>query len=329
MINFILNDYGQTGVFYKGVNPPASGDLIWHEVDAQGNHVAWKEEIAPGNWQKINNTVILNVLNSFSTTAGLSANQGRILFGLITDNTDDIDTLSQSLANYQLLSQKNQPNGYPGLNQFGFIDPNQIDIDGFVPQGKWDASSGNPPSLAPQVGWIWNIVAGGNTLLNGIDDWEVGDHIYWSVNGWEKRPKADFNVYNDMDQTDPGFVLDARLGPIIQDAIDTLIQDVNNNASAINALTNLVAALQAANTALTNSLATKQDIIKRLPPGQVQNQRFTHQDLTGTQYGQLEVFVNGVNYHVPGFFSKVQGDDFITIPGEGDGAHVSVKIYPI
>lgn len=328
MAVFALNDYGQVGVFYKGVNPPASGDLIWHQVDAQGNHIAWKEKVN-GVWKKINDTVILDVLNSFDANAALSANQGRILRALITVNENAILALNQGLADYVHQNQRNIPGGFAGLGPNGKIDPALLDLDGLVPVDVWNASAGYAPDANPQEKEYWIVNVAGNYNLGGINTWQIGDRALFLRGTWNRIPASPTNNYNALDQVNAGFTLDARQGKVLRDLITALGVDVNDNASAINSLVNLVSNLQAANTALTNALATKQPLIKRLPPGTIQNEKFTHADLAGIQYGQLEVVVGGMQLIEAGDFTKTPADNFIAIPGALDGTTIQVKIYPL
>lgn len=328
MAVFALNDYGQVGVFYKGVNPPASGDLIWHQVDAQGNHIAWKEKVN-GVWKKINDTVILDVLNSFDANAALSANQGRILRALITVNENAILALNQGLADYVHQNQRNIPGGFAGLGPNGKIDPALLDLDGLVPVDVWNASAGYAPDANPQEKEYWIVNVAGNYNLGGINTWQIGDRALFLRGAWNRIPASPTNNYNALDQVNAGFTLDARQGKVLRDLITALEVDVNDNASAINSLVNLVSNLQAANTVLTNALATKQGLIKRLPPGTIQNEKFIHADLAGVQYGQLEVVVGGMMLIEAGDFTKTPADNFIAIPGALDGTTIQVKIYPL
>ncbi len=323
------NVKGQVGVYYTGVNPPSNTSLFWKQVDLFGTFLFWKE-YRNGNWEPIGNVAVVDTLISLSTTDALSANQGRVLKALLDAHQIILNDHDNLFGNYQLLSGKNQPGGYVGIDPItGKIPPALVELDGLIPVDVWLANSGNPPTATPNEKEYWIVIVAGNYNLGGFNTWEVGDRALFLRGVWNRIPAAILNTYNALDQLNAGFALDARQGKILKDFIDALDQDISDNASAINALSGLVAALQVANTTLTNSLATKQGKIIRLPTGTITNEKYSHNDLAGIQYGQLEVIVNGTNYHLPGFFTKVTTDNFITIPGEADGAFVQVKIYPL
>lgn len=326
---FALNDYGQVGVFYKGVNAPASGDLIWHEVDVNGNHQAWKEEVAPGLWLPIGNVDVLDVLNSFRTDAAASANTVRLLKALIDANKLIIDDHENEFGNYQLLSDRNQPGGYVGIDAITEkIDPAFIELDGLIPVDIWLANSGNPPTVAPNEKEYWIVTVAGNYNLGGISVWQVGDRALFLRGVWNRIPATTTNDYNALDQVNAGFQLDARQGKVLKDLIDGLDQEINDNYSAINALSGLVAALQVANTALTNALAAKQDKIIRLT-GTINAELFYHNDLIGVQKGQLEIHVGGMRVQEPTWYIKNTPDDFLTVLDADNGSIINVTIYPL
>mgnify|MGYP003649693416 CR=1 FL=1 len=322
------NVKGQVGVYYSGVNPPTNTSLLWKQIDINTNFLFWKE-YRNGVWTPIGNYTVIDNLISLLTTEPLSANQGRILDGKVTANANSIAGVLADLVNYVQVANKNIPGGWVELNAQGFVPDQFINVSAFTPKGDWDPNSGAPPSANPQAGWIYSISDDGNFPLSATAPQEEGDFVYYDGADWIKM--KGFNplltsLLNDPSTNKAATSLAAKL---LKDLIDSLTSDVNDNASAINALSTLVSALQAANTALTNALATKQNIIKRLPAGTITAEKYTHADLAGIQYGQLEVIVNGTNYHVPGFFTKTTADNFISIPGESDGAHIQVKIYPL
>ncbi len=222
---FQLNDYGQVGVFYKGVNPPASGDLIWHQVDAQGNHVAWKEKVN-GVWTPIANIQVVDTLTSFlSTGAALSPNQGRLLKAYIDNLKTIVNDHDNEFGNYQLLSGRNQPGGYAGIDPVtGKIDPAFVELDGLIPVDVWLANSGNPPTANPQEKEYWIVIVAGNYNLGGINTWQVGDRALFLRGVWNRIPASPTNSYNALDQLSAGFLLDARQGKVLKDLIDLLEQ---------------------------------------------------------------------------------------------------------
>ncbi len=62
-------------------------------------------------------------------------------------------------------------------------------------EGTWDASTGNPPSATPLNGQFWIVSVAGNTNLDGITDWLVGDWAIYVNNGagtdaWQKLDQS-------------------------------------------------------------------------------------------------------------------------------------------
>jgi hypothetical protein len=62
-------------------------------------------------------------------------------------------------------------------------------------EGTWDASTGNPPSATPLNGQFWIVSVAGNTDLDGITDWQVGDWAIYVDNGagtdaWQKLDQS-------------------------------------------------------------------------------------------------------------------------------------------
>jgi hypothetical protein len=80
------------------------------------------------------------------------------------------------------------------LEGFGKLQ-NQINglIGGSIYQGTWDAST-NTPALASGVGtngYYYIVNVAGNTNLNGITDWKVGDWAIFHGSAWQKVDNTD------------------------------------------------------------------------------------------------------------------------------------------
>jgi predicted heme/steroid binding protein len=80
------------------------------------------------------------------------------------------------------------------LEGFGKLQ-NQINglIGGSIYQGTWDAST-NTPALASGVGtngYYYIVSVAGNTNLNGITDWKVGDWAIFHGSAWQKVDNTD------------------------------------------------------------------------------------------------------------------------------------------
>ena len=62
-------------------------------------------------------------------------------------------------------------------------------------EGTWDASAGTAPSASPLNGQFWIVSVAGNTDLDGITDWKVGDWAIYVDNGagtdaWQKLDQS-------------------------------------------------------------------------------------------------------------------------------------------
>jgi hypothetical protein len=62
-------------------------------------------------------------------------------------------------------------------------------------EGTWDASAGTAPSASPVNGQFWIVSVAGNTDLDGITDWKVGDWAIYVDNGagtdaWQKLDQS-------------------------------------------------------------------------------------------------------------------------------------------
>ena len=75
------------------------------------------------------------------------------------------------------------------LTSGGTIDPSYLPgnyIGAMVYKGTWDASTGSPPSTSPEKGDYYIVSVSGNTNLDGITDWQVGDFAIYNGTTWDK-----------------------------------------------------------------------------------------------------------------------------------------------
>lgn len=120
------------------------------------------------------------------------------------DNTSDaakpVSTAQQAALNLrQMLSEKNQANGYAGLGSDGKVPesllPSSV-VSGLTPQGNWDAATNTPDlvSATPGNGDFWFVSVEGSTNLGGIAEWKVGDWAVYSNSTWHKIDNSDITV---------------------------------------------------------------------------------------------------------------------------------------
>jgi hypothetical protein len=54
-------------------------------------------------------------------------------------------------------------------------------------RGKWDASSGSPPSTSPKSGDYWTVSKSGTTSLDGTSNWSQNNRIVYRQGRWEQQ----------------------------------------------------------------------------------------------------------------------------------------------
>ena len=88
-------------------------------------------------------------------------------------------------------ANKGQANGYAGLDSGGKVPTGQLPaaVLGSVNyQGTWNAST-NSPTLTSSTGtkgYYYTVSVAGTTALDGISQWNVGDHAVYNGSAWEK-----------------------------------------------------------------------------------------------------------------------------------------------
>lgn len=103
-------------------------------------------------------------------------------------------------------------------------------LGGLSFQGLWDASTGSPPSLVPTNGQYWIVDVAGNTNLDGIVVWGIGDWALYDggTSTWRK-----------IDQSNAVVSVNGYTGVVVLNSADTgslaitnNLSDLNNNATA-------------------------------------------------------------------------------------------------
>ena len=179
------------------------------------------------------------------------------------------DALNTLLTSYQLLSEKNQANGYAGLDGSGKIDATllPISVTGSIRViGMWDASTNTPDltALTLDQGEAYQVSVSGSTSINGETNWKAKDLVVWDDNltgNWFK-----------LDNTDDVISVFGRTGPVTA-------QNGDYNTSQVTESVNLYfTELRVANTpaVLANTSKVSAD-------GSVT----THNDVTNAGSGQI------------------------------------------
>ena len=135
-------------------------------------------------------------------------------------------------------------------------------------QGTWDAST-NTPTLTSSVGtkgYYYVVSVAGNTNLNGITDWLVGDWAVYNGSIWQKVDNTDAggDVVGPASATDNAIArFDSTTGKLLQNSVvlvgDTgAVTGVTTLAASTSVTTPIVQASNSGGLALRNSAGTTQ-----------------------------------------------------------------------
>jgi hypothetical protein len=109
--------------------------------------------------------------------------------GIVALTSNDVTTaLTFTPANSALIAQ---PNGLATLDSTGKLLSSQIPaslLGAVVYQGTWNAST-NTPTFSSSVGtkgYYYKVSVAGNTNINGISQWNIGDTIIFDGATWDK-----------------------------------------------------------------------------------------------------------------------------------------------
>jgi hypothetical protein len=101
-----------------------------------------------------------------------------------------------TITGYILTTQKGVANGVATLDAGGKVPVSELPaavLGALSYQGTWDAST-NTPTLISSVGtkgYYYVVSVAGNTNLNGITDWLVGDWAVFNGSVWQKVDNTD------------------------------------------------------------------------------------------------------------------------------------------
>jgi hypothetical protein len=131
------------------------------------------------------------------------------------------------------------PNGVATLDAGGKVPVTELPaaiLGALNYQGTWDAST-NTPTLTSSVGtkgYYYVVSVAGNTNLNGITDWLVGDWAVYNGTVWQKVDNTDAggDVVGPASATDNAIArFDGTTGKLIQNSVVTM-DDTGNIANA-------------------------------------------------------------------------------------------------
>ena len=117
-----------------------------------------------------------------------------------------------AITGYIPTTEKAQPLGVATLDAGGKVPQSQIPLMGDLNyQGTWNAST-NTPTLTSSVGtkgYYYVVDVSGNTNLNGITDWVIGDWAIFNGSIWQK-----------VDNTDAVTSVNGYTGTVVLNAAD-------------------------------------------------------------------------------------------------------------
>lgn len=134
MIVSVVNDTtGKNGIYMLTNKDKYNEDASWKRVDAEAAE----------------KTIVEDILTSISTTNALSANQGRVLKGMIDSNSENIATVTSDLSD--LINTKGKANGIASLDENGKIPASQLngELGRVVGIEKFVATKTDLNSLSP------------------------------------------------------------------------------------------------------------------------------------------------------------------------------------
>lgn len=134
MIVSVVNDTtGKNGIYMLTNKDSYNEEASWKRVDAEAAE----------------KTTVEDILTSTSTTNALSANQGRVLKGMIDSNSEDIATVTSDLSDF--IDTKGKANGIASLDENGKIPASQLngELGRVVGIEKFVATKTDLNSLSP------------------------------------------------------------------------------------------------------------------------------------------------------------------------------------
>lgn len=111
--------------------------------------------------------------------------------------SSDISGLDTALSNKIETSQRGVASGVATLDATGKVPASQLPdavVGGVIYKGTWDASTNTPtiPSASSSnKGFYYVTSISGNTNIDGISDWKLGDWIISNGTAWEKVDNTD------------------------------------------------------------------------------------------------------------------------------------------
>jgi hypothetical protein len=253
--------FGSGVTFAGGVTGLTKFDVGLGNVDNTSD-ASKNAAVATLTNKTISSAVIGNPVFTGSITGLTKANVGLANVDNTSDVNKPISSATQSaLDAKEALARYNVANGYAPLGADSKVPlanlPDAV-LGASRYQGTWNANTNIPP-IPPAVpsnnGWYYVVSVPGNTSIDGITSWALGDWIISNGQYWQKVPN-----------TDAVLSVNGKTGAVVLAKADIGLSNVDNTSdatknSAAATLTNKV--ISGANNTLTVRLDS--DVANNLP----------------------------------------------------------------
>ena len=229
---------GTTNLYFTDAR--ADARVTYETLDANGdvgtgaNQVAAGDHNHDGVYEPADATILKQADVHDTPVNGATTNP--ISSNWANDHTDPA-LVADPHTQYQLESEKGQADGYTPLDSNAKVPsiylPDSI-LGKVEYKGTWDASTNTPDlvNATPSKGDYYVVNVAGNTDLDGITDWQIGDWAIYNGTVWEK-----------VDNTDSVTSVFGRQGDVTAQAGDYTASQVTNVPSGNISATDVQTAL--------------------------------------------------------------------------------------
>ncbi len=233
--DYIWNDdkfyiYTFTSHLYSMININRSSLTFYAEDDFSGG----LDEVTLEEINDLIRIVYTDITSSRDVSEELTTINAKLL--LLASNKSDSThehqnyytqlSINNLLALKENIINKDQPNGYVGLNSSNKIDVTKIpdSILGAVNyKGLWNPNT-NSQGLADNgvggvVGDYYKVSMVSNEIIDGNTDWYVGDWIIHNGDVWEQ-----------LDNTDSVYEVNGKTGSVVINKLDIGLDEVDNTS---------------------------------------------------------------------------------------------------
>src|SRR5579885_916237 len=131
------------------------------------------------------NATQLSYLNS--TTSNIQTQINGKANTIHTHVASDVTHFNSSV-DARITLQAGQANGLATLDATGHLPIAQLSVGGLQYKGSWNANT-NTPTITSGVGtsgWLYIVATPGNTTIDGVNTWALGDWVLFNGTAWER-----------------------------------------------------------------------------------------------------------------------------------------------